>query len=141
MANTCQSCQSYVVDGECHRYPPTIVEVGSNIRAMWPSVTPDDWCNEWAVSTGGGSGLELTSISPNSLPAGSAPTTVDLYGAGFDSTCTINVEGSSRATFFIDTTHLQYTARPDLQTTPVTVQVSVSNSQAETSNTLPFSFT
>lgn len=140
VANSCATCEFiFPSTNECRRYPPTAMLEGANIRSVWPVVVDDDWCGEYQAGGGAGS-ITLTSIAPNTLPAGSPPTTVDLYGTGFDNTCNINVNGSSRASFFIDDTHLQYTARPDLQTTPATVQVSVTG-LAGTSNTLPFSFT
>jgi hypothetical protein len=81
----------------------------------------------------------LTSLTPNSLPAGSTPVTVDVAGTGFDSSSTIQADGVPRVTFFLDATHLQYTARPD-QATPGTVQITVQGGGG-TSNAVTFTFT
>lgn len=139
VANDCQTCEFILPNNECHRYPPVVVLEGANIRAAWPVVSADDWCGEYQAGGVAGS-ITLTSIVPNTLPSGSSPTTVDLYGTGFDTTCNVTIDGTTRASFFIDDTHLQYTARPDLQTGPATVQVAVVGA-AGTSNSLPFSFT
>jgi hypothetical protein len=81
----------------------------------------------------------LTSLTPNSLAAGGTPATVDVVGSGFDSSSTIQADGVPRVTFFLDATHLQYTARPD-QASPGTVQITVAGT-AGTSNPLTFTFT
>jgi IPT/TIG domain-containing protein len=81
----------------------------------------------------------LTSITPTTLPAGSTPATIDVIGSGFDASCTINADGVPRATFFLDSTHLQYTARPDLATSGQVVQITVVN-DAGTSSALPFTY-
>ena len=97
-------------------------------------------CYQQVGGPAGGAAPVLASITPNTLPAGDPPTTIDLHGSGFDTSCTIYADASPRATFFIDATHLQYTARPDLETTGSTVQVSVQGDSG-TSNPLPFTFT
>jgi hypothetical protein len=137
----CNTCLYLVNTVECRRYPPTVLAAGTSI---WPRVEDDDWCGEWkagpATDTTSPAPPTLTSLTPSSLPAGSTPATVDIVGSGFDPTSVIWIDGESRATFYLDDTHLQYTARPDLQTGPVTVEVTV-ESQTGTSNALEFSFT
>jgi hypothetical protein len=81
----------------------------------------------------------LTSLTPNTLPVGGTPATVDVHGTGFDTSSTVYADASPRATFFIDATHLQYTARPDLQTSAATVQIKIQG-DGGTSNALPFTF-
>jgi hypothetical protein len=134
---TCADCE-YFFQPECHRYPPTISQ-GSR-TPVWSTVDPDDWCGEWKQSAAAG-GLTLTSLTPNSLPAGSTPATVDVYGTGFDSTCTVYADGVTRATFFIDIGHLEYTARPDQATSGETHQMTVGNTLGRMSNALTFTFT
>lgn len=140
MPNTCGTCVyfSEAGIGECHRYPPTVVQ-GSHIRMLWSVVSANDWCGEY--ETAASEAITITSITPASLPVGSTPATVSINGAGFDNSCTIYADGSPRTTFFVSSTELQYTARPDLQTSPSTVQVTVENSAGGVSNALPFSFT
>jgi IPT/TIG domain-containing protein len=92
------------------------------------------------IAAPGGPAPVLTSITPNTLLAGSTPATIDVFGSGFDTSCIIYADASPRATFFIDATHLQYTARPDLETSGGTVQISVQGDSG-TSNALPFTFT
>jgi hypothetical protein len=81
----------------------------------------------------------LSSLTPNSLAAGGTPATVDVLGTGFDTASVIQADGVPRVTFFIDATHLQYTARPD-QASPGTVQITVEGATG-TSNPLTFTFT
>jgi hypothetical protein len=81
----------------------------------------------------------LESITPNTLPAGSTPATIDVIGSGFDSSCSVNADGTPRSTFFLDSTHLQYTARPDLATSGEVVQITVGN-DAGSSTALPFTY-
>ena len=136
--STCSSCQYFFVDNnECHRYPPTILQ-GSKPFPIWSIVEDSDWCGEYRAAAS--SAILLTSVTPNTLPAGSTPATIDVVGSGFDATSTVYVNGTARATFYLDTTHMQYTARPDLVTTPQTVQVTVANN-TDTSNSLPFTYT
>lgn len=136
----CLTCTSFLPTGECHRYPPTPVLHGQNLIFVWPSVGEDDWCNEFvAVTTP--TTITLTSLNPNTAPAGSTPATVDVIGTGFDSTCTIYVGEETRATFYISATDLQYTARPDLATSGQIDAVSVRNTAGDQSNTLDFTFT
>jgi hypothetical protein len=81
----------------------------------------------------------LSSLTPNTLASGGVPATIDVYGTGFDASTTIDADGQPRATFYLDATHLEYTARPDLAG-PSTVQITVQNSNG-TSNALPFTYT
>jgi IPT/TIG domain-containing protein len=135
MASTCGNCK-YQVPPECRRYPPARV---SPSLSGWPLVDPDDWCGEWS---GGATAPPptLTSLTPNSLPAGSAPATVDVAGTNYDPTCVILANGATRDTFYIDATHLQYTARPDLAISGDTVQIAVQNNNG-TSSSLTFTYT
>lgn len=136
----CSSCQYiWVATGECRRFPPTVMMTGNSQRAFWPLVADDDWCGEFQPSEVGGA-IVLTSLSPNSLAAGSTPATIDVLGTGFDQSCTIYSDGTARATFFIDIGHLQFTARPDLATSGQTNQITVSNGTV-TSNVLTLTFT
>jgi hypothetical protein len=81
----------------------------------------------------------LDSITPSSLASGGTPATVDAVGSGFDTSSVIQADGVPRATFYIDATHLQYTARPDLQA-PGPVQITVAGDNG-TSNALTFTYT
>jgi hypothetical protein len=81
----------------------------------------------------------LTSLTPTSLHAGSAPSLVDAYGSGFSSSCVVYSGTSPRSTYLIDPTHVQYMARPDLAS-PGPVQITVQGSSG-VSNALPFTFT
>jgi hypothetical protein len=92
------------------------------------------------VTPPAGSAPVLASITPNSLAAGSTPTTIDVAGSGFDTSCTIYADATPRATFYLDATHLQYTSRPDLETSASTVQIRVQG-DGGTSGALPFTFT
>lgn len=138
-AGTCVTCQFVIpTTGECHRFPPTLVFQGSTAFSVWPTVSDGDWCGEY--QGGSAAELSLTSLTPNTLAAGTTPATIDVIGVGFDNTCSVYLNGSPRATFYIDTTHLQYTARPDLATSGDVDQVTVANA-TNTSNALPFTFT
>lgn len=141
MANDCLTCQYiWPTNNECRRFPPTIVITGASTRVLWPVVADDDWCGEYnPVETG--AAITLTSLAPASLPAGSPPSTVDVYGTGFDNTCDVYSDGVARTTFFIDIGHLQYTARPDQANSGDTHQITVENSAGATSNALTFTFT
>ena len=59
----------------------------------------------------------ISSLNPNTLSTGGEPSTVDVLGSEFDTSCQINADGVPRATFFIDAGHLEYTARPDISNT------------------------
>lgn len=89
-------------------------------------------CRRVAAAPTGGVPV-LTSITPTALAAGGAPATVDVAGSGFDANCTVNADGLPRATFYLDATHLQYTARPDLATSGQVVQITVSNDSGASS--------
>lgn len=141
MANDCASCQyTWSETSECRRFPPTAMMIGAELRSVWPIVTDSDWCGEFKALPPAPGALTLTSLNPNTLVHGTTPTTIDAYGTAFDSSCSIYVDGTARATFFIDDTHLQYTARPDLVTTPGTAQVTVVGTGG-TSNALTFTYT
>jgi hypothetical protein len=92
------------------------------------------------VAAPSGAAPVLSSISPNTLAAGDPPTTIDVTGSNFDTSCTVYADATPRATFFLNANHLQYTARPDLETTGGTVQISVQGDSG-TSSSLPFTFT
>lgn len=58
--NTCATCL-YHNNGECHRYPPTVVAytetdnksepgIEAYTRSEFPSVLPTKWCGEWKES-------------------------------------------------------------------------------------------
>jgi hypothetical protein len=82
----------------------------------------------------------LDSLDPNTAQAGQPPITIDVYGSGFDASCTVYADTNARATFFIDATHLQYTARSDLATSGETHAITVVG-DGGTSAPLPFTFT
>lgn len=96
-------------------------------------------CRRTATAPAGAAPV-ITSITPNSLAAGAIPTTIDVVGSGFDTSSTIYADASPRATFFLTATHLQYTARPDLETSGGTVQIRVQG-DGGTSNAVTFTFT
>ena len=119
-------------------------------------VLPDGWTPLSAIGQGataivlcsrpvgtppGGTAPALSSVVPNTLPARSAPGTVDVYGSGSDSSCVAYADGEVREpTFLIDATHLQYTARPDLANPGESHQITVQGNNG-ISNSLPFTFT
>lgn len=118
-----------------------------------PVVTlPDGWVPLGAIRQGetvlvlvyqpvGGLAVPvLAALDPDSLPAGGTPATVDVTGTGFDNSCIIYADGQPRATFFIDATHLQYTARADLAASGESHQITVAGTGG-TSNPLTFTFT
>jgi IPT/TIG domain-containing protein len=82
----------------------------------------------------------LNSLTPDTLAAGTTPATIDVLGSGFDASSTIYADSDARATFFIDNTHLEYTARPDLATSGEVHQITVVGDTG-TSNALPFTYT
>ena len=88
----------------------------------------------------GGNAPVLTSLSPNTLVAGSTPATIDVYGSNFDASCVIQGNGTPRSTFMIDAGHLEYTARPDLGTPGQVTQMTVVGNNG-TSGALPLTFT
>lgn len=83
----------------------------------------------------------LTSLSPSSLAAGSPPATVDVYGSGFESDSVVEGDGAPRVTFYIDGGHLEFTARPDIETGATVHQISVLNNDGQISNVLPLAIT
>jgi len=85
--------------------------------------------------------IALTSISPNTLAAGSPPASVDVYGAGFSTDCVCQSDAVIRTTFFIDAGHVQFTARPDVVTVGAVHEVTVQNQAGDISNSLPFTIT
>jgi hypothetical protein len=94
-------------------------------------------CRRLAQAPSGGAPV-LTSLTPNTLAAGTTPATVDVAGSGFDANTTVNADGVPRSTFYLDATHLQYTARPDLATSGQVVQITVSNDSGSSD---PLTFT
>jgi hypothetical protein len=86
-------------------------------------------------------GITLTSLAPDSLAVGGPPATVDVYGAGFDASCTAEADTIARTTFFLDAGHVQFTARPDTETGAAVRQVTVVNTAGDISNPLPLTFT
>jgi hypothetical protein len=85
--------------------------------------------------------ITLTALSPDHLEAGGPPATIDVTGTGFDASCTVQADTIPRGTFFLDGTHLQYTARPDTETGASSHEITVTNTAGEISNVLVFSFT
>lgn len=96
-------------------------------------------CKRLAVAPPG-DGPVLDSITPNALAAGGPPETVEVLGSGFDAGCSVYADDTPRATFFLDATHLEYTARPDLATSGQAVAVTVRN-DAGSSAALTFTYT
>jgi hypothetical protein len=98
------------------------------------------FCRRQAADPGLPAGAPvIDSLVPASLASGGTPATVDVFGANFDATSTVNADGVARATFFIDAGHLEYTARPDLEP-PGAVQITVVG-PVGTSNPMTFTYT
>jgi len=97
-------------------------------------------CRRVASAPPAGGPPVLDSITPNTLAAGGTPATIEVYGSNFDASCSIYADGAPRSTFFLDSTHLEYTARPDLATSGDVVQITVGN-DAGRSSALPFTYT
>jgi hypothetical protein len=94
-----------------------------------------------AAPAAAAAGPAITSMSPTSLAAGSPPATVDVYGSGFDSTCQVQADTVPRTTFFLDPGHLQFTARPDVETGPSSHEITVVDSAGNVSNAVVLTFT
>jgi hypothetical protein len=97
-------------------------------------------CRRLASAPPVGGAPVLVSITPNTLAAGTTPATIDVIGSGFDATCSVYADDAPRSTFFLDATHLQYTARPDLSYSGQVVQITVQNA-AGSSSALTFTYT
>jgi hypothetical protein len=110
------------------------------LAAMRQGETAVVLCYQEAVAPGGPD-IVLTSLTPNTLAAGSTPATVDVLGSGFDTGCSVYADEVVRPTFYIDDTHLEYTARPDQATAGESHEISVGNAGGDRSNSLPFTFT
>lgn len=81
----------------------------------------------------------IDSLNPASLASGGTPATVDVLGSNFDTSSVVKADGVPRATFYLDAGHLEYTARPDLES-PGQVQITVAGDNG-TSNAMTFTFT
>lgn len=48
----CRNCRFYLADsgvnGDCRRYPPTVVEYDND--PVFPMVDGTDWCGEWKAN-------------------------------------------------------------------------------------------
>jgi len=78
-----------------------------------------------AVNFGVANGPALTSLSPGNATAGASPFTLTLTGAGFTSSATVQWNGASLATTFVDAAHLTAAVPANLVASPTTAQVTV----------------
>lgn len=109
------------------------------LSAMRQGETALILCRQETSVPSSGDAPTITTLNPNSLPAGSAPATVAVDGTNFDQTCSIYVDNQAQATFYISDTQLEYTARADLAG-PGDHQVTVQG-PAGTSNAATFTYT
>ncbi len=72
----------------------------------------------------------VTSASPATIPVGSATTTVTLTGSGFESGAVVQLNGTSLATAFVNSTTLQFTLDQSYLTQPATLSFIVVNPQS-----------
>ena len=70
-------------------------------------------------------GPALTSLSPANATAGASPFTLTLTGTGFNSSATVQWNGASLATTFVDAAHLTATVPANLIASPTTAQITV----------------
>jgi hypothetical protein len=110
-------------------------------QAGTPSAQAQAVAAETAVTAQTAAGITLTQVVPDSLAAGSPPTSVDVYGSGFTATCKVQSDTVIRDTFYLDAGHLQFTARPDTVTAASVRQVTVEDTDGTISNSLPLTVT
>ena len=70
-------------------------------------------------------GPSLTSLSPDNATAGASPFTLTLTGTGFNSSATVQWNGASLATTFVDAAHLTAAVPANLIASPTTAQITV----------------
>ncbi len=70
-------------------------------------------------------GPALTSLSPANATAGASPFTLTLTGTGFNSSATVQWNGASLATTFVDAAHLTAAVPANLIASPTTAQITV----------------
>jgi hypothetical protein len=83
----------------------------------------------------------LQSITPTTLPVGSALTAMTVKGTNFTPQTVVTVDGQDRLTNFVDDTTLTGHLLPSADGTPRTVQVGVRNGALVATPTLPFIYT
>lgn len=44
---SCESCQFWVDQAYCQRFPPVVFSHEGEIVARWPGVGPNNWCGEY----------------------------------------------------------------------------------------------
>jgi hypothetical protein len=71
--------------------------------------------------------LAIQSITPSSVPAGSAPLTITISGTGFTSSSLVTVNNTQVPTVYVSTTQLQATVPADQLASGVQLQVGVTN--------------
>lgn len=101
----------------------------------------------WNYGCGGGGaggGLatpSITSMSPNSVGAGSAPFGLTVFGANFVSGAVINFGGTARSATFQDATRLETSIPAAAVASTGTLTVTVTNPNGVTSNAVNFTTT
>lgn len=91
---------------------------------------------------GGGSATPtITSMSPNSVGAGSAPFGLTIFGANFVSGAVINFGGTARSATFQDATRLETSIPAAAVASAGTMIVTVTNPNGVTSNAVNFTAT
>ncbi|MGA8108595.1 MAG: hypothetical protein WB974_04130, partial [Acidobacteriaceae bacterium] len=95
------------------------------------SLTADDETLVNANFNTSGTPLTLTSLSPASIPAGSAGFVLTLTGAGFDSGSLVAVNGTYLSVTYVSSTELQVTVPGTLVASPANLSVYVEDYPSE----------
>jgi hypothetical protein len=85
--------------------------------------------------------MTITSVSPNSVAAGSDDITIVVTGTGFIASTFVRWNGTPLATTFNSATQLTAQVPRNLLATPVTASISVAVPSGQASNDLPFTVT
>lgn len=83
----------------------------------------------------------ITSLTPNTLPVNSTTLDITITGQNFASTAVAQVNGASRTTAYVDSSHLTMTLRAADVTTAATFAVTVLNPNNKLSNSVTLTVT